>query len=111
MTRTGKRRLSRPLYEGLPWIYVAGGALALAGSYFCPYRALSLAIGLLGLLALLGGIVVLLSPPGPPLGDIEQRMLADHNNVTVVQIVTPHALGLHVDAVGAVQILNHARMH
>jgi hypothetical protein len=60
MTRTGKQRLSRPLYEGLPWIYVAGGAVALAGSYFCPFRALSIATSLLGLLAVLGGVVVLL---------------------------------------------------
>ena len=60
MTRTGKQRLSRPLYEGLPWIYVAGGAVALAGSYFCPFRALSIPISLLGLLAVLGGVVVLL---------------------------------------------------
>ena len=60
MTRTGKQRLSRPLYEGLPWLYVAGGALALAGSYFCPIRALSVAIDLVGLLAIVGGIVVLL---------------------------------------------------
>ena len=59
MTRTGKR-LSRPLYEGLPWIYVAGGAVALAGSYFCPFKAVSIAISLLGLLAVLGGVVVLL---------------------------------------------------
>jgi len=60
MTRTGKQRLSRPLYEGLPWIYVTGGAVALAGSYFCPFRALSVTISLLGLLAVLGGVVVLL---------------------------------------------------
>ncbi len=59
MTRTGKR-LSRPLYEGLPWIYVAGGAIALFGSYISPWRALSIPIGLLGLLGVLGGIVVLL---------------------------------------------------
>jgi hypothetical protein len=59
MTPTGKR-LSRPLYEGLPWIYVAGGVLALFGSYLSPYRALSIPIGLLGLLGVLGGIVVLL---------------------------------------------------
>ena len=52
MTRTGKR-LSRPLYEGLPWIYVAGGAIALFGSYICPYRALAHVIGLLGLLGVL----------------------------------------------------------
>ena len=60
MTRTEKQRLSRPLYEGLPWIYVAGGAVALAGSYFCPYRGLSITISLLGLLAVLGGVVILL---------------------------------------------------
>jgi hypothetical protein len=59
MSRTGKR-LSRPLYEVLPWIYVACGAAALFGSYVSPYRALSIAIGVLGLLGVLGGIVVLL---------------------------------------------------
>ena len=60
MTRTGNQRLSRPLYEGLPWIYVAGGVLALVGSYFCPIRGLSVAIDCVGLLAILGGVVVLL---------------------------------------------------
>jgi hypothetical protein len=59
MTRTGKR-LSRPLYEVLPWIYVAGGAAALFGSYVSPYRAISIPIGVLGLMGVLGGIVVLL---------------------------------------------------
>ena len=59
MSSSGKR-LSRPLYEVLPWVYVAGGATALFGSYVCPYRALSIAIGVLGLLGVLGGIVVLL---------------------------------------------------
>ncbi|HEV7447405.1 MAG TPA: hypothetical protein VGO18_32860 [Steroidobacteraceae bacterium] len=59
MTRTGKR-LSRPLYEVLPWIYVAGGAAALFGSYVSPYRAVSIPVGLLGLVGVLGGIVVLL---------------------------------------------------
>jgi len=59
MTRTAKR-LSRPLYEGLPWIYVAGGAIGLFGSYISPWRALSIPIGSLGLIGLLGGIVVLL---------------------------------------------------
>ena len=55
-----EKRLSRPLYEGLPWIYVVGGAAALFGSYVSPYRALSIIIGVLGLLGVLGGIVVLL---------------------------------------------------
>jgi hypothetical protein len=54
------KRLSRPLYEGLPWIYVIGGAAALFGSYVCPYRALALIIGLLGFIGVLGGVVVLL---------------------------------------------------
>jgi len=39
---------------------VAGGAIALFGSYMSPYRALSIPIGLLGLLGVIGGIVVLL---------------------------------------------------
>jgi hypothetical protein len=53
-------RLSRPLYEGLPWIYVAGGAAALFGSYMSPYRALGIAVGVLGFLSVIGGFVVLL---------------------------------------------------
>jgi hypothetical protein len=59
MMRTEKR-LSRPLYEGLPWIYVAGGAAALFVSYVSPYRALGVGIGVLGLFGVIGGIVVLL---------------------------------------------------
>ena len=55
-----EKRLSRPLYEGLPWIYVAGGAIALFASYVSPYRALSIIIGVLGFLGVLGGVVVLL---------------------------------------------------
>jgi uncharacterized protein involved in exopolysaccharide biosynthesis len=39
---------------------VAGGAAALFGSYVSPYRAVSIPIGLLGLLGVVGGIVVLL---------------------------------------------------
>ncbi|GAC1452881.1 MAG: hypothetical protein PVS2B3_11570 [Steroidobacteraceae bacterium] len=55
------RHLSRPLYEGLPWIYMAGGVLALLGSYWlATHTALSLIAGLLGLVALIGGFVVLL---------------------------------------------------
>jgi hypothetical protein len=55
-----EQRLSRPLYEGLPWIYVAGGAVALVISYVSPYRLLGVAIGVLGFLGVLGGFVVLL---------------------------------------------------
>ena len=41
-------------------MYVAGGAIALVGSYFCPWKSLSIPIGVLGLLGVVGGIVVLL---------------------------------------------------
>jgi len=59
MTPSGKR-LSRPLYETLPWFYVAGGAAALFGSYIVPFRTLSIPLGLLGIVGVLGGIVVVL---------------------------------------------------
>jgi uncharacterized membrane protein len=55
------RHLSRPLYEGLPWLYMALGLAALFGSYLLAgHGALSLGVGALGLLVLLGGVVVLL---------------------------------------------------
>ena len=59
MQRPG-RHLSRPLYEGLPWIYMASGVLALLGSYWLAHGGVSLIVGLLGLVALVGGFVVLL---------------------------------------------------
>ena len=59
MKRT-QMRLSRPLYEGLPWAYVACGLAALTGSYLISSRLISLGLGLVGFLGLLGGIVVLL---------------------------------------------------
>jgi membrane associated rhomboid family serine protease len=52
---------SRPVYEGLPWFYIMCGVVALVGSYLlATRRLLSLIVGLLGLLAVLGGFVVLL---------------------------------------------------
>jgi hypothetical protein len=53
-------RLSRPVYEGLPWFYVGSGLLALLASWFQESRFISLILGLLGLICLIGGIVVLL---------------------------------------------------
>jgi hypothetical protein len=53
-------RLSRPLYEGLPWIYILCGVLALAASYRHRGGAVSALIGLLGILAVIAGIVILL---------------------------------------------------
>lgn len=57
-------KLNQPLYEGLPWIYVATGAAALFGSYMSPYRALSIIIGVLGFIGVLGGTVLLLRRRG-----------------------------------------------
>jgi len=56
-----RRHLSRPVYEGLPWFYMAFGVAALGVSYLLAvHGALSLAIGLLGLAVLVYGIVVFL---------------------------------------------------
>lgn len=54
-------RLSRPIYECLPWIYMLCGVLALAASY--RHRVgglLGIIVGVLGITAVIGGIVVLL---------------------------------------------------
>jgi hypothetical protein len=51
-------RLSRPLYEGLPWLYAACGVLALAASYLQSSPWLSFLFGAPGLILLLAGIVV-----------------------------------------------------
>lgn len=49
------------MYEGLPWLYIAAGLAALGVSYLLEgSRAWSLVVGLAGLAALLGGVVVLL---------------------------------------------------
>jgi hypothetical protein len=57
---TRGHRLSRPLYEALPWIYILCGLAALVASYLHPSKMHSLVLGLPGLLALVGGVVVLL---------------------------------------------------
>jgi len=56
--------LSRPIYESLPWVYLSAGALALLISYLQTSSALSLVLGLPGLLAVLAGVVVLLRRRG-----------------------------------------------
>jgi Flp pilus assembly protein TadB len=56
-----RRHLSRPVYEGLPWFYMAFGLAALAVSYLlAAHGTLSFTIGLLGLVTLVYGIVVFL---------------------------------------------------
>ena len=53
--------LSRPLYEGLPWIYIISGLAALIASYLLAARGLlSLLVGMLGLACVVGGFVLLL---------------------------------------------------
>jgi membrane associated rhomboid family serine protease len=60
MEPAAPQRLSRPVYEGLPWFYIACGIAALVASYLMPPGVLSLIVGLAGLLAVLGGVVILL---------------------------------------------------
>ena len=54
------KRLSRPVYESLPWLYLACGVAACVGSYFLPSGVLSLIVGFAGIAAVLGGVVILL---------------------------------------------------
>jgi hypothetical protein len=53
-------RLSRPIYEALPWIYILCGLAALIASYVHPSKVHSLVLGLPGLTAVVGGVVVAL---------------------------------------------------
>ncbi len=55
-----RHRLSRPVYEGLPWLYLLGGLLGLIASYWQTSPLWSVALGLPGLLAVMAGAVVLL---------------------------------------------------
>jgi hypothetical protein len=59
-----RHRLSRPVYEGLPWVYLLGGLVALVASYLQTSAALSVVLGLPGWLALMAGAVVLLRRRG-----------------------------------------------
>ena len=52
---------SRPLYEGLPWLYIALGVAGIAVSYFmAESRALAAVTGIAGFVAVLAGTVILL---------------------------------------------------
>lgn len=79
-------RLSRPVYEGLPWAYLCGGLLALIASYFQRSEALSLILGLPGLLVLLAGVVVLLRRRG------YRRLRAQYDAPDALEAATAAAL-------------------
>ena len=56
--------LARPLYESLPWLYIACGLLALGASYRERSTLASFVLGLPGLAVLLAGLVVYLRRRG-----------------------------------------------
>jgi len=52
---------SRPVYEGLPWVYIMFGLAALVGSYLlAAHSVVSLLVGMLGLACVILGFVLLL---------------------------------------------------
>lgn len=53
-------RLSRPVYELLPYAYIVSGLLAVAGSYFLASGIWAEIVLVLGLLCVVGGSVILL---------------------------------------------------
>lgn len=53
-------RLSKPLYEILPYIYMLAGALALGASYLLGGTIWADVVLVLGIFCVLGGVVVLL---------------------------------------------------
>ena len=54
-------QFSRPVYEGLPWLYITCGLLILGGSYLlAAHGVISLLAGIAGLLFVLLGVVLLL---------------------------------------------------
>jgi len=50
--------LSRPLYESLPYNYIAVGLIALAGSFFLSYWYWPIISAGIGLASLIAGLVV-----------------------------------------------------
>jgi hypothetical protein len=81
-----RHRLSRPVYEGLPWVYLLGGLGALLASYLQTSEALSLMLGLPGLLALMAGAVVLLRRRG------YRRLRAQYHAADALDEATDEAL-------------------
>jgi len=53
-------RLSKPIYEILPYAYVLSGLLAVTGSYFLAHSVWSDVVMVLGVMCVVGGVVILL---------------------------------------------------
>jgi hypothetical protein len=53
-------RLSKPIYELLPYVYIVSGLLAVAGSYFLASGIWAEIVLVLGLLCVVGGAVIVL---------------------------------------------------
>ncbi len=53
-------RLSKPIYETLPFLYILSGVLAIGGSYLLGRNLWSDIVLVLGIFCVLGGVVVLL---------------------------------------------------
>lgn len=54
---------SRPVYESLPWVYIICGTAGLIGSYLYASvgrSSMSMFVGVLGLILLVGGVMILL---------------------------------------------------
>ena len=51
-------RLSKPLYESLPWIYLSCGALALGAGYRMRTGAAATVMSVSGLLCIIGAVAV-----------------------------------------------------
>ena len=51
-------RLSKPVYESLPWLYLLGGALGLGAGYRLHTGAPATLVSLAGLAAIISGIAV-----------------------------------------------------
>jgi Flp pilus assembly protein TadB len=58
--RRRELHLSRPVYEGLPWAYILGGIALLVASYVYRETKWSAVVAVFGIVAVVGGIVVLL---------------------------------------------------
>ncbi len=81
-----RHKLSRPVYEGLPWVYLLGGLLALIASYFQTSSTLSMVLGLPGFLGLMAGAVVLLRRRG------YRRLRAEYDAPDALDEAAPAAL-------------------